>query len=289
MTRETRWRFVWDALTVISLVAIAWVWVTLIQGDYFYDARAYWSVEPSDPYGESLVGRAGTYLYSPAFAQLIWPATLLPWPVFAAAFSALNLAALIWMAGPILAAILLFAPLSPVRDEITTGNIHLLIGLAVVVGFRHSGTWAFPLLTKLTPGVGVLWFAGARAWRSLAIAAGVTLTIVGISFVLAPGAWLDWFELLVRSSEVPVPGDIGVVPGPLWLRTIIAGVAVVAGGWFGWRWIVPIAAFVALPVTWSSGLSILVAILPIVLGSMWWRGFGRDREPRVSTSTPAEA
>ena len=117
----------------------------------------------------------------------------------------------------------------------------------------------------------------------------MTLAIVGVSFIFAPGAWRDWFELLVRSSEVPVPGEIGVVPGPLWLRTVIAGVAVVAGGWFGWRWIVPIAAFVALPVTWSSGLSILVAIFPIVLGTMWWRSFGRPRERAVGTPSPAEA
>jgi Glycosyltransferase family 87 len=289
VTRETRWKLAWDALTVSSIVAIAWVWVTLIQGDYFYDARAYWSVDVSDPYAESLVGRAGTYLYTPAFAQLIWPATLLPWPVFAAAFSALNLAALIRMTGPILAAFLLFAPLSPVRDEITTGNIHLLIALAIVLGFRHSGTWAFPILTKLTPGVGVLWFAGARAWRSLAIAAAVTAAVVGVSFVLAPRAWLDWFELLVRSSDVPVPGDIGVVPGPLWLRTTIAGLVVVAGGWLGWRWVVPVAVFVALPVTWSSGLSILVAILPIVLGSHWWRTIGRGRHVPVPTPSRAGA
>ncbi len=63
----------------------------------------------------------------------------------------------------------------------------------------------------------------------------------------------------------------------------------IAGGWFGWRWIVPVAAFVALPVTWSSGLSILVAILPIVLGSMWWRTIGRARERPASTPAPAEA
>ena len=49
-----------------------------------------------------------------------------------------NLVALIWMAGPILGSLLLFfALLSPVRDEITTGNIHLLIAVAIVLGFRR--------------------------------------------------------------------------------------------------------------------------------------------------------
>lgn len=264
-------RVVRDGLAIAGIVAIVWVWVTLNQGDYFYDARAYWSVQLSDPYNESLVGRRATYLYSPAFAQLIWPLTLLPWPVFAAAFSALNLVALVWMAGPILGAILLFAPLSPVRDEITTGNIHLLIAAAIVIGFRHAAAWAFPLLTKVTPGVGVLWFAGARQWRALAIALGTTGAIVAVSLLLAPEAWRQWIALLSRSASVTVPGEIGVIPGPLWLRTAAAGVLVVVGGWRGWKWTVPVGVTIALPVTWSSGLSVLVALVPLYLASAGWR------------------
>ena len=43
---------------------------------------------------------------------------------------------------------------------------------------RHPAAWAFPLLTKVTTGVGVLWFAFRRDWRSLGIAIGATAVIV---------------------------------------------------------------------------------------------------------------
>jgi hypothetical protein len=254
-----------DGLTLAALLAIGWAWVTMVRSDtpYFQDARAYWSVDYADLYGTSLVGRRATYLYSPAFAHLLWPATLLPWAVFAALWSALNLGVLVWMARPLLAAVLLFFPFSPIRDEVTTGNIHLLIAAAIVLGFRWPAAHAFPLLTKVTPGVGVLWFAAAARWRQLAIAVGATVGIALISFAIAPEAWLDWVPLLTASSGVDVPADIGVIPGPLWLRTVVAAAMVVVGGRLGWRWTVPVAAVIALPVTWSSGLAILVALIPL--------------------------
>jgi Glycosyltransferase family 87 len=260
MSRRPLWR---DALTLAAVLALAFAWYLMTQGDYFYDARAYWSIDYSDMYGASLVGRPATYLYSPAFAQVFWPLTLLPWGVFAALWSALNLAILAWMAGPIVAAVLLYFPFLPIRDEITTGNIHLLIAAAIVIGFRYSSSYSFPLLTKVTPGVGVLWFAAARRWRAFAVALGTTAAIVLVSFALNPQAWFDWISLLTASSSVPVSGDVGIVPGPLWLRTLAAAGLVLLGGWRSWRWTIPVAAFVALPVTWSSGLAILVALIPI--------------------------
>jgi Glycosyltransferase family 87 len=246
--------------------AIGFAWIALLQGDYFHDAKAYWSVDYDNLYGESLVGRFGTYLYSPAFAQALWPLTLLPWPVFAAVWSGLNLAALIWMAGPLIAAVLLFIPNSPVADEISTGNIHLLIAAALVIGFRQGASYAFPLLTKVTPGVAVLWLATAGFVRQFAMALGVTAGIALVSFLIAPQQWRDWITLLTASSGVPVPADIAVIPGPLWLRTALAAVLVLVTGRLGWRWGVPVAATLALPVTWSSGLSVLVALIPLYRG-----------------------
>jgi hypothetical protein len=250
-------------IKALAYGAIGFVWIALLQGDYFHDARAYWSVDYSNMYGQSLVGRFGTYLYSPAFAQALWPLTLLPWPVFAALWSALNLAALVWMAGPILAALLLFIPYSPVADEISTGNVHLLIAAALVIGFRQSASYAFPLLTKVTPGVAVLWFAAAGLMRQLLLALAVTGAIALVSFLLAPQQWFDWVRLLSTSAGVPVPADIAVIPGPLWLRTAIAAILVLGTGRLRWRWGVPVAATLALPVTWSSGLSVLVALIPL--------------------------
>ena len=61
-------------------------------------------------------------------------------------FAAVNLGALVYLVGWELAAISLF--IVPVSNEIARGNIHLLLGLAIVVGFRYPAIWAWPLLTK---------------------------------------------------------------------------------------------------------------------------------------------
>ncbi len=92
------------------------------------------------------------------------------------------------LAGPVL-----LAPVAVlVMPELWGGNITLLIALAVVAGFRWPAAWAFVLLTKVTPGVGLLWFAVRREWRSLAMALGATLAVVAVSSLVAPGLWRDW-------------------------------------------------------------------------------------------------
>jgi hypothetical protein len=267
-------RRLWLVLSAVALGAIVFAWISLLRGDYFHDAKAYWSVDYSNLYGGSLVGRFGTYLYSPAFAQAIWPLTLLPWIVFAAVWSALNLAVLVWMARPVLAALLLFLPFSPVTDEFSTGNISILLAAGIVLGFRYPAAHAFSLLTKVTPGISAWWFLSARRSRDLMIALGVTAGITAVSLAISWQQWLDWVTLLRSSALVHVPGSIGVIPGPLWLRVGIAAVIAVGCGRLGWRWGVPVAAAVALPVTWSSGLSILVALIPLYrdeVGALWQR------------------
>jgi hypothetical protein len=253
----------------LATIVVIWAWLNW-RGIFFRDALAYWRPDLGDLYGGREVGVPSTYLYSPAFAQLMWLPGFLPWPVFAALFSGLALVALVWMAGPILAALLLVIPFSPVVDEVTTGNIHLFLAAGIVLGFRWPAAWAFHLLTKVTPGVGVLYLAGRREWRALLVALGVTAGIAVVSFVLAPAAWTEWIETLQRSSQVEVPDRIAAIPGPLMARVAVAAVVAVVAGWRGWRWLVPVAVALALPVPWSSGLSVLVACIP--LGLEAWRG-----------------
>ena len=78
--------------------------------------------------------------------------------------------------------------------ELAGGNISLLLAVAIVVGFRWPAAWALILLTKVSPGIGLLWFAVRREWRNLAIALGATAAVVAVSAVIMPGAWLEWLE-----------------------------------------------------------------------------------------------
>ena len=257
--RTRRGRLARDAARLAGLAVVLFVWWLLTFNDYQHDARAYWALDLDNLYQRGEVGAVDAFLYSPAFAQAFFPLTLLPWAVFAGLWAALNLAALTWMAGPAIAGLLLVIPRSPVIDEVGTGNIHLMLGAAIAFSFRWPAAWALPPLTKVTPGVGVLWLVGARQWRSLAIAVGATALIALVSFALAPQLWFDWLTVLSGNVDRPIPTEIAVIPGPLWLRTLVAAALAGVGGWRGWPWTVPVAATIALPVPWSSGLTILVA------------------------------
>ena len=156
---------------------------------------------------------------------------------------------------------LLVLAFPPVAIELYYGNINLLIAVALVMGMSRPWAWSFVLLTKPTCGVGLLWFAARREWRSLAIALGATLA-------LCPCRW----------SSCRVPGGTGSrsswrvgsappvdtwLPIPIWLRLPAAGALV----WWGARtdrpWTVAAAVTLALPVVWFAGLAILVAALRI--------------------------
>jgi hypothetical protein len=261
--RVVRSRAVRDGLRLAGLLVVLFVWWLLSFHDYQHDARAYWAADLASLYSRGQVGGEDAYLYSPAFAQLFLPLSALPWAVFAAVWAGINLLALVWMAGPLFAALLLVIPGSPVIDEVGTGNIHLLIAAAIVLAVRYPGAWAFPLLTKVTPGVGLLWLAGARRWRELVVALGVTAAISAVSFALGPNLWSDWFATLSANAQRTIPDYAAIIPGSVLLRTAIAGALALAGGALGWRFLMPVAATLALPVPWSSGLSVLVAVIAL--------------------------
>ena len=178
---------------------------------------------------------------------------------------AILLAALVYLAGPFTIFVLFTVP---VASEINAGNIQILLALAIVWGFRWPATWAFVLLTKVTPGVGLLWFAIRRQWRALGIALGVTAAIALTSFVLRPGAWLDYLALW---TGAPAPS---VAPYYLsfWQRLPFAIAFITWGGWKGYRWPVVVGATLALPVYYIISTSMLVGVLPYLreaLGKIW--------------------
>src|SRR5262245_13795899 len=170
------------------------------------DAHAYWASDPLHPYRAAALSDFDAYFYSPAFTQALGPLHWLPWPAFAAIWIGMLVLVLAGVTGPWLAIVIL---LPPVFMELAVGNIHILLGAAIALGFRYPAAWAFVILTKVTPGIALLWFAVRREWRNLAIVAAATALIVGISFPIAPGAWFAWVEVLVGRSGAPGP-DLGL-------------------------------------------------------------------------------
>lgn len=212
------------------------------------DAHAYFLGQ----YGE--VGVRGAYLYSPAFSQVIEPLRWLGWNGFRTAWRVAELAVLAAFTGPIVGPAMF---VQPVAVEIEHANIHLLLAGAIVAGFRYPALWAFVLLTKVTPGVGLLWFVVRREWRNLGIALAATAAVVAVSFVAAPGAWFDWLALLADGGTV----EGQLITAPLWLRLPAAAALVAWGARRDYRWTVLVAAFLALPVVWITAPLMLLGLV----------------------------
>lgn len=250
---------VWPLVNAFALVFLAVLWRHLLTfpGDAV-DAHAYWQTDLSNLYRIGSAGDADAYLYAPPFAQIIAPLTSLPFAMFMGIWMAASIGALIFLVGPILAAILMF--LVPWQQDVVTGNIHLLMTAAIVAGFRFPAAWSFVLLTKVTPGVALLWFAVRGEWRALALTFSVTASIGLVSFVIAPNLWFGWISMLRANLDHPYAGGfaIGI---PLALRLAAAAIIVSLGAMRGWRWTVPLAAMLAVPILWYwNSLAMLAGI-----------------------------
>jgi hypothetical protein len=222
------------------------------------DARSYYGLNLADLYtGRSDWNTIGAYPYSPAFAQLVYPLDLLPWPVFVGAWTAILIAAVYWLTGPDLFLIGLVVG----AMEIAGGNITLLLAVAIVAGFTRPWTWAFVILTKITPGVALIWFALRREWRALVVALGATAVVLGVSFVLLPGQWRAWVELLIENQGKG--GTWAAIPIPLIVRLPIGVLLIAWGAPRNQRWTVPVGAMLALPALWYGSLSMLLAVIPL--------------------------
>jgi hypothetical protein len=264
-----RVRAVRHALSAVGLVVAGYLLFVVAPtvGTFGFDAWAYWSVDPADPYPASIpIGNLGYFPYSPPVALVAGTFSALPWWIFLWLWTALLAGTLAWLGGRWALAWLSFLP---VLIELYHGNVHLLLGAAVVLGFRYPWTWVLVLLTKVTPGVGLAWFAVRREWRPLLVAIGVTGGLVLASWLIDPLAWSAWLAQLGRGA----PADCGMhcVPVPLLARLPVALAVAAFAGMTGRRWLVPVAAMLALPVLWLSGLSMLVAAGALVI---------RDRSDR---------
>jgi hypothetical protein len=231
------------------------------KGTFAIDTLCYWGVDLADPYRTpwgSCAVPVPPFGYAPPIALLLAPFAALPWPVFVAGWYALLIVALAWLGRR---DVLLLAAFPPVALNLADGNIHLFLAVAIVLGFRYPAAWAFVLLTKVTPGVGLLWFAARREWRALGIALGATAAVSLFTIVLLPSQWLGWLEMLRDSAGVQQP--MPALPIPLWLRLPVAAAIVWWGARRDARWTVPLGAAIALPALWLGGLAILAGCWPL--------------------------
>lgn len=276
-------RAVRDGLVIagaMTTFALVFVWGPSLV--WWSDALAWWTLDLDHLYergGADLLA-VGAFHFSPAMAWALAPLAALPWAVFVAAFLAINLGALSVMGRR--RTLLLLIAFPPVAMELINGNIHLLMAAAIYLGMRYPVCWAFVLLSKVTPGVGLVWFAARREWRALAEALGATAVIVVLGMLIAPDLWMEWVRSLAIKAGLSVPTAFP----PLVVRLPLAALLAWYAGRTGRAWLVPVACFLGMPNIWPHSTAILVASFPL-----WWE---RDRwrpvgESIVTAVEPANA
>lgn len=240
-----------------AALAVTTVASMIAEGTLMADAHAYWSTGQDGyvPYGLS-PGERDAYLYSPVFAQLIRPLTLLPWPMFAAVWIGLEASAFWWLLRPLGTARALVALLWCV-PELAVGNVVGFLALAIVVGLGgFPQAWAFPLLTKPTYGIGLLWHLARREWRALALAAATTAVVVGVSMALDPASWAAWWRFLTTHAGAD-----------RWLpvRVALGAVVVLVAARTDRRALVPVGLLLATPFLGGTPVLALLAAVPRLL------------------------
>lgn len=253
-----RLRALRDGAIVAGLLFTAYLFVVVAPraGTVGFDALSYWIYSIDDPY-RITHGTMGSFVYSPVAARIFQADSLLPWWQFLWLWLGALVATAAWLGGRRWWLAVFAFP--PVALELYHGNIHLLIAAAIALGFRYPAAWAFVLVTKVTPGVGLVWFAVRREWRNLAIALGATAVLVAVSLVVDFGLWQQWIdkELLVSLRQPPNQPQI---PIPLLLRLPAAAILIAWGGLTNRKWTVPLGAAIAMPVLWVAAFAVLAAL-----------------------------
>ena len=254
----SRRRAIRDGLSVAGVVVLIWFFVIVGPSGRGYDAFAYWDVRLDDLYGRSFgqLTEFGAFRYSPPIAFFFAPFHALPFEAFYWMFTALQVAALVWMARELTLAVCAFVA---VPMTLYQGNVDILIALLIVVGMRKSQAWAIPTLLKLTPIIGLTWFAVRREWRSLAIGLAVLIVIAGLSAIVRPDLWSGYLRVLADNAGADPHG----VPIPLVVRIPAALLIVALAARTDRPWLVAVAITLCQPSLSIRSSSILVAAVPL--------------------------
>lgn len=250
--------------------------------DLWIDAHAWARIDLDRLYewGAGSLAAVGAFRYSPVAAWLMYPLSTISWQSLITVLTVLNLIAVSVLVRR--KAVLFVLAFPPVLLEIFNGNIQLLLAVAIYAGMRWPAAWAVVLLTKVTPGIGIIWFAAREEWRNLGLALGTTMAIVIAGVILVPDQWLQWVWSLTLAAEAQQLSDIPSLP----IRVLAAAVVV----WFAARtdraWLVPFACVIAMPTIWIQSSAYLLASFPLYWErERWVRPRHRLQPPIAEAAT----
>jgi len=258
------------------------------------DEYAYWLAARRLVEGQPLYDPTVTiitpfaYLYPPPLAQALVPvAAVVPAWLFSVGWTILMGLALFWLGGrDVLRALALIA-FPPVAVEFWFRNVHLFLAVLVVLGLRHAGGWfAAGAAIKISPVLGVPYLAVRGRWRDAGVAAAIGLAMLVVSVLLSPDAWRAYLDFVLstdpmqQSSFVAIPLPVRGAAG--FLLALIAGRLPRHLG----DPLLVVAVTLALPSLWFTGLSLLVAVVPLIAADRGARGEGSGERPGAVTASP---
>jgi hypothetical protein len=250
-----RRRAIRDGLWLLAVVAlIAYLAAFVVPLWLGQDGHAYWQAWQGPSLYAAPPASADAFLYAPIFAQLVRPLALLPWPAFLAAWAVIQAAVFYWLLRPLPRAWFVLALLACL-PEVLEANVNGLLALAIVLSFLTPASWAFPILTKVAPGVGLIWYAVRGEWRALAVALGAVGIAVAVSFAIWPAAWFAWLAFLGDNLGAG-GGKTSLLP----IRIAFAALVVAWGARTDRRWALAPAVVLASPVLFLNTFTILAAV-----------------------------
>ncbi len=262
----------WWLLAAAGIGASLLVIVAVNRWGVPADEHAYWLAARRLIEGQPLYDPTVTiitpyaYLYPPPLAQALVPiAAVVPSWLFSAGWIVLMGVALWWLAGRDVIRALALVAFLPVAVEFWFRNVHLFLAVLVVLGLRRwAGAFAVGAAIKIAPGLGIPYLALRGRWRPAVVSALVGLGILALSVVLSPEAWAQYVDFL-RTVDPGQQSAFIAIPFPV--RAVAAAILVVIASRLDeWRGdIVLVGAItLALPSLWFTGLSLLIAAVPII-------------------------
>jgi hypothetical protein len=259
----------WLATITGLAIVLAYSWI-LADVPWHNDAYGFYVAWDGGLYDIPWLER-GAYVYAPPFAQAIAPLLALPWETFWMVWVGLQTLALLLLAGPVWAAVILLLPWPSIPDypnavvaTIRNGNPQLLLALGIAAGYRWPAAWALPMLMKVTPGVGLIWFVVRREWSRLALALMATVLIIVVSMIFAYDLWVEWIVLLDAARSADTLTKEPLLPLVFAARLPIAVGLIAWGAWTDRYWTVPIGCMLALPAIALGGFALAVAAIPFL-------------------------
>ena len=212
-------------------------------------------------------------------------AAVVPSWLFSAGWTVLMGLALFWLAGRDVLRALALVAFPPVAVEFWFRNVHLFLAVLVVLGLRtREGWFAVGAAIKISPGSAMPYLAVRGSWRNAAVAAAVGAAMLVVSVLLSPDAWRAYVDFVLcadpmqQSSFVAMPLPVRAAAG--FLLALIAGRLPVGPG----DPLLVVAVTLALPSLWFTGLSLLVAIVPLIAADRRARDEGTGEGASMTTA-----